>query len=276
MAILRLNFFAQTLGMPTNVLIHLPSFNQDAQLTTSLDELYPPDMKFQVLWLLHGGSDDDSLFQNNTNVMRYASDNKLAVVVPCDYNASYMDHPHGKYCTYIADELRSFLTASFPISDRREDNFVAGNSMGGIGATRLALAYPERYSVAIALSGGGVRRPVARADATQENVFLARVKALGWPMPDMSRDAYGENHELLMKALAEGKKLPKFIISCGEKDDIAFQAAQSASEYMAELGIDVTSELVPGYRHEWDFWDLALRRAITTWLPLRRASVSHA
>jgi putative tributyrin esterase len=274
MAIMRLNFYAQTLGMQTNVLLHIPSFNQDSELTKSIADLYPPNLKFQTLWLLHGGSDDDSLFQNCTNVMRYASANKLAVVIPCDYNASYMDVAGGAlYFTYIAEELRDYLITHFPLSDRREDNFVAGNSMGGIGATRLALVYPERFAVAMALSGGGVRRPADNPDKSQEGMFLARIRALGWPMPDLRRDAYGENHDLLMQAVAAGKTLPRFIISCGEQDDIAYQSNLSAAQYMPAFGVDVFSEFLPGYKHEWDFWDLALRRAIYEWLPLKRAPV---
>lgn len=280
MAILRLNFYAQTLGMYTNVFVHIPSFNQGFELEKSLDELYPANVKFQTMWLLHGGSDDDSLFQNCTNVMRYADENKLAVVVPCDYNASYTDFPRGaKYFKYIAEELWDFMMANFPLSDKREDNFVAGNSMGGGGATKMALTYPERFAAAVFLSGGGVfRRPVqldpGRGPTARHMAFRQRVMALGWPMPTLPKDVERTDpHELLLKALAEGKKMPKFFITCGDQDEIAYDSARAAAEYMPTLGLDVYSEFLPGYKHEWDFWDLALRKAIYEWLPLKRTHI---
>jgi len=278
MAIMRLNFYAQTLGMYTNVFVHIPSFNQGFELEKSLDELYPANVKFQTMWLLHGGSDDDSLFQNCTNVMRYADENKLAVVIPCDYNAGYTDFPRSaKYFTYIAEELWDFMMANFPISDKREDNFVAGNSMGGGGATKMALTYPERFAAAVLLSGGGVPRPDSEAGrnlALGNMDFWKRMKDVGWPMPTLPKDVEREDpHDLLLKALAEGKKLPKFFITCGEEDEIVYETAKSAAEYMPTLGLDVYSEFLPGYKHEWDFWDLSLRKVIYEWLPLKRTHI---
>jgi putative tributyrin esterase len=280
MAFMRVNFFSQTLGMYTNVSVMIPSFNQDFEIPKKMHALYPAGMKFQVLWLLHGGSDDDSLFQNCTNVMRYANDNKLAVIIPCDYNARYTDFPRSaKYFTFIAEELRDFLCANFPISDKPEDNFVSGNSMGGGGATKLALSYPERFAAAVFMSGGGVRPPIAvvsDGQLTQGHVdFRKQMADLEWPMPAIPSDALPDNpQKWLLDAIAAKRKLPKFYITCGDIDQIATQGAREAIAYMTSLGCDITGEIVPGYKHEWDFWDLALRKAICEWLPLKRSHVA--
>lgn len=114
MAVIKMNFLSKTLGMQTNVTVCLPSFSF-ADIMQGRDEVYVPGMKYQVLWLLHGGSGDDSDYVNFSNIVRYADDHKLAVVMPCDYNMSYTDHPQGaKYFSYVVDELPQLCRAFFP------------------------------------------------------------------------------------------------------------------------------------------------------------------
>ena len=90
MAVVKMNFLSQALGMQTNVTICVPSFSF-ADIMNGRQDVYVPGMKYQVLWLLHGGSGDDSDYVNFSNIVRYADDNKIAVVMPADYNAGYAD-----------------------------------------------------------------------------------------------------------------------------------------------------------------------------------------
>lgn len=77
---------------------------------------YMPGRKYQVLWLLHGGTGDDSDYLHYSNIARYAEEHKLAVVMPADYNALYTDDPKSaKYFTYVADELPKLLNAGFSV-----------------------------------------------------------------------------------------------------------------------------------------------------------------
>ena len=116
--------------MQTNVSICIPTFSF-ADMYNNRTEVYVPGMKFQVLYLLHGGSGDDSDFIHFSNIVRYADENKVAVVMPCDYNACYTDAPDGpKYYSYLVEELPRVCASMFPISDKREDTFIGGLSMG--------------------------------------------------------------------------------------------------------------------------------------------------
>ena len=67
MAVMRLNFFSRELGMATNVTAILPSFDQGFDVGYPLKDIYGPEEKFPVLWLLHGGSGDDADYLNWTN-----------------------------------------------------------------------------------------------------------------------------------------------------------------------------------------------------------------
>lgn len=65
-----------------------------------------------------------------------------------------------------------------------------------------------------------------------------------------------------------GKLLPKIFMTCGA-DDFIRAFAHASRDLLSEYGYEVYYEEVPGYAHEWDFWDLSLRKALTDWLPIR-------
>ncbi|MBR6424513.1 MAG: hypothetical protein IKS29_00990 [Oscillospiraceae bacterium] len=257
MAVIKMNFLSQTLSMQTNVTICLPSFSF-ADLMQGREDVYVPGMKYQVLWLLHGFSGDDSDYVNFSNIVRYADDHKLAVVMPPAFNAGYTDQPGeraAKYFTFVAEELPKLCRAFFPFSDAREDNFVAGLSMGGGGTFKLAMAHPENYAAAICMSGAGM-------DPSK-------------PHPQFGEqvDDGIEPWSLAAKNVADGKPLPKMYLTCGGNDAMALVSVKDTHDYLTGLGYDSTYVEIPGYGHEWDFWDLTLRNTIRDWLPIRHSVI---
>ena len=76
MAVIKMNFLSQTLGFQTNITVCIPSFSF-ADAYNGRTETYVPGMKYQVLYLLHGGSGDDSDYVHFTNIVRYADENKI-------------------------------------------------------------------------------------------------------------------------------------------------------------------------------------------------------
>lgn len=265
MAVIKMNFLSKELGMQTNVTICLPSYSFADRMQGKEDtDIYVPGMKYQVLWLLHGGSGDDSDYVNFTNIVRYADDNKLAVVMPAGYNSSYTDDPEGsKYFSYVVKELPQMCQALFPFSDKREDNFVAGLSMGAGGTFKCAVTYPEKYSAALCMSGGG-RGPAAREniDRTPPSRFVGAAD-----------DPINDPWNYFVEQAKKGVDFPKFFFTCGTEDELAYPDYLTTSQRLIDHGCDVYREEVPGYKHEWDFWDLSLRKAIYEWLPIRRCAI---
>ena len=275
MAVIKMNFLSQALGMQTNVTICLPTFSF-ADIMAKREEVYVPGMKYQVMYLLHGTSGDDSDYLNFSNITRYADDHKLAVVMPAGFNSDYTDFPGGaKYLTYITEELPKMCQSIFPFSDKREDNFIAGLSMGSHGAMKIALMYPERYCAALIMSGAARRPDTIKAFVEQRNKGMGPL-----PVPDLSKvydlehyvdgpdDAYG----YAKRNVKEGKPLPKLIFTVGGDDGVK-ETALWGYEEMKKLGYEAEYIEVPGYRHEWDFWDLSLRNAIKDWLPIRHSVI---
>lgn len=261
MALIKMNFLSQALGMQTNVTICIPSFSF-ADIMAGRKDVYVPGMKYQVLWLLHGGSGDDSDYVNFSNIVRFADENKIAVVMPCDYNHVYRDVEDqeggrigsAKYYTYIVDELPRVLRSMFAFSDKREDNFIAGLSMGGVGTFKCAMLNPEKYAAAFCMSGTGMDPAVAPDRYRYEP---------GGPL-----DSWG----MAKTNVEQGKELPKMFFAVGDKD-FTLEEMRKASKYLADLGYDVTYEETPGLGHEWDFWDMALRKALKEWLPIRHSVI---
>ncbi|MBO5998375.1 MAG: hypothetical protein J6P87_01665, partial [Lachnospiraceae bacterium] len=72
--------------------------------------------------------------------------------------------------------------------------------------------------------------------------------------------------------IAAGKSFPKFFMTWGDKDFVG-DGHKESCEYLKELGVDIYEEIVPGYGHEWDFWDLTLRKAFKEWLPIRHEAI---
>ena len=155
MALIHVNFFSEALGMCASCDVILPqrATRQIGMAAAARGDKHP------VLWLLHGASDDQTIWQRRTSIERYAAPLGLAVVMPAVSLSSYADMAHGgKYYTYIAKELPEIMRSMFPLSEKREDNFIAGLSMGGHGCMKIGLANPENYAAIGCFSAGAVMR----------------------------------------------------------------------------------------------------------------------
>ena len=270
MAVFKVNFLSRELGFHTKVTVVLPS----GRPTTAEKQ---EKCLYQVLWLLHGGSDDSNDFILNTNIARYAEDHKIAVVIPEDNNAFYTDEylpNNARYFTYVTEELVRMCRSIFPFSDKREDNFVGGNSMGSGGAMKCAMLHPELYSAALIMSGSGIR--MHRAEDKWVGEFFEKVindeDVSGYPViDDPKKDV--QMALPIYNILKDGKTdLPKLFLTCGG-DDFLIDNVRPALKFYEKMGLEFFYEEVPGYNHEWDFWDLSLRKALNEWLPIRHAPI---
>ncbi len=274
MTVLELNFLSKYLGYQTNVTVCLPRPGQD-----DAADFYRPGMKFQTLYLLHGYSGDSTDYRDFTGIVRYANEARVAVVMPSGYNAFYTDNPKGpRYFKYVSEELPQVCQSLFPLSAKREDNFVAGLSMGGHGAMKMGIMKCENYAAVLCMSGSS-----PNPDTIKEYASRRRRRAVDKDLPTIDfRTLYGDldrfkgsvndvwHHAKLN--VDGGKQLPQFFMTVGD-EDFAREGVESAAAYLTDLGYDTTLELVPGYGHEWDFWDLTLRKALREWLPLRHSVI---
>jgi len=214
--------------------------------------------KYPVLYLLHGMSDDHSIWLRRTSVERYVSEYPLIVVMPAVARSFYTDMASGpRYWTFISEELPEIVRNFFPVSEKREDNFVAGLSMGGYGAFKLALRKPECFAAAGSFSGAltldWVRNNKERK-LEVKSIFGEKLKQ----EDDLLR---------ISQKLTKTKGLkPRLYQSCGT-EDFLYQENLKFKKHLEKLGYDLTYSERSG-SHEWGFWDLEIQNFLK-WLDLK-------
>ncbi len=244
MAFLTCNFKSAVLGTDTTISAVLPEHAEG---------------KFKALYLLHGLSDDHSTWMRKTSIERYACERGIAVIMPDAGRSFYTDMKYGpKYYTYISRELVDISRKFFNISDRREDNFIAGLSMGGYGAYKIALRNPSQYAAAASLSGAlDIESKVVREADKNNDVFLIMGEN-----PDFSES--DENVIYLLKKLAESDVKPRLYQACGT-EDFLYGDNIRFKNIAENLNFDYKFEEAPG-GHSWQFWDAYIQKALDFFL----------
>ncbi len=268
MAVFSVNFLSDSLGRTVPVQVILPTDKM------SFDGSGKPAGPFRTLYLLHGIIGDCGDWLKGTAIERFAMDRDLAVVMPSGENGFYVDQPWNctLYSKFIGEELVDFTRRTFPLSDKKEDTFIGGLSMGGYGALYNGLKYAETFGSIIALSSALILdedflqveehpRYPSQSEEYKHSCFG----------PDLKEAVYGEkNPRTRVKMLKEsGIPVPAIYMACGDKDGL-YGKNLSFSEFLREEGIEHTFEVGPGFSHEWEFWDQYIRRALD-WLPLHDA-----
>ncbi len=254
MAVVQFVFASKALGEMINVSVALPMSERGKEFVKS-------GGKFKVIYLLHGGGDDCGTFLRNTSIERYSEQGNFAVVMPevrCSY---YCDMKYGlPFFTYLSEELPKVIQTMFPISDRREDHFVMGNSMGSQGTIKWVLRRPDFFRAAAGMSGMAALEDMGFLDRFDNDAprFGPFRAAFG------SREEYygSENDiKMLAKRLAEsGEQIPDLFSCCGT-EDFTLEGCRKFVEFAKEIGLPLTYEEGPG-AHTFAFWDEWMRYII--------------
>ena len=150
MAYIQLHLFSPSLGMQTEVAVIIPQKDTVGEIGIAGQA---KTEQFKPLYLLHGLSDDHSIWLRRTSIERYATEYGICVVMPFGGRSFYTDQKNGeKYYTYISKELPARMSEFFNVSPKREDRFIAGNSMGGYGSLKIALKNSDTFGTAAGLS----------------------------------------------------------------------------------------------------------------------------
>jgi len=249
MAHLRCDFFSDVLGLSTSMTVLLPQ-TATAQIGVHAvaDAGDPP-----VLYLLHGLSDDDTIWMRHTSIERYAAERGLAVIMPQVHRSFYADEAYGnRYWTFLSQELPTVVHKFFRLSVRREDTFVAGLSMGGYGAVKWALHQPERFAAAASLSG-----VLDIARRTRE-------------APEMFRSVFGdepvaETGADVVWLIEHATDVPRLYVCCGTEDPL-YGGGVKFAEICRDKGIAVTTDFGPG-EHDWAYWDAKIQDVLAWMFP---------
>ena len=234
MAHLQCIFYSKVLEMDTCVNVILPDAG-DLSRT-------------KVVYLLHGLSDNYSAWCRYSGVEKYAQNVGAAVIMPEVQRSFYCDTASGMaYFRYISQELPQMCSHFFSLSTDPKRNYIMGLSMGGFGALKSALTYPERYAGCGSFSGA-----LRMDDEILRNV-LKKEELAALVGPECRA---GHANDLLRLA-AEAESLPPIYLSCGEHDRLYPMSVEFAG-HLEKLGVRHRFDHRPG-THSWSFWDQSLK-----------------
>ncbi len=236
MAFMEIHFFSNTLGRGVSVNALIPE----------------TDKPYKTLYLLHGLSDDHTAWQRYSRIESYALAAGIAVIMPNVDRSFYTDMASGdNYFSYVAKELPAAMRAMFRgMSDKKEDNFVAGLSMGGYGAFKLALTYPDHFAAACSLSGAlDIPFMIEKYPVGDNKRFFSLI----YGDLESVRGSDNDLLALLEKRVKEGASLPRLYMACGLSDFI-LPCSRAFYEKARELDVPVEYTEAEG-NHNWVFWD---------------------
>lgn len=253
MAFMQVQFFSESLHMAVAADVILP---QAVSREIGLDSRESSMGKHPVLWLLHGATDDHTTWQRRTSIERYAASRGLAVVMPSAHLSSYSNLAHGgAFYTYISDELPQIMREFFPLSERREDNFIAGNSMGGYGALKIGINHPERYAAIGCFSSAANRgKPLENAGGLFDEATWKMRNFIQYGGKDFTGTL--EDTFYMAKNNSSLPVLPRIFHSCG-KDDFLIDRARETRDFFLNLKGNPYQYVYEEHEgiHGWDYWD---------------------
>jgi S-formylglutathione hydrolase FrmB len=245
MALLNVDFFSYVLGMGCTAKVILPQSAPEQ----------PAKKPYKTLYLLHGLSDDQTAWTRWTSIERYANERGIAVVMPCVHRSFYADRKNcGRYFTFVSDEMIKIMEEMFPLSNKREDRYAAGLSMGGYGAVKLGLSCPEKFSVAASLSGAlDVVGRIGVADEPFRSEFADLLK-------DDETRKQNDLFYLAEKLDKSAQPKPRLYIWCGT-EDFLYDDNVKFKKFIEKTSFTVKYEESAG-DHSWGYWDEKIKTVL--------------
>lgn len=225
----------------------------------------------KVVYLLHGlqGRYDD--FLHYTRLADICRGHNALFVLPDGQRSFYADMAlGGDFFTYLTEELPRVVGNLFRVSPGREDTVILGASMGGYGALKAALTFPEAYGACGAFSPAclDMKRYMREEwkDGRDADAFR---RAFGKHLKTDFDAAFGpgagwtgENDLLwLAQQHRDAPEKPRIFTIWGEKDIFAATNRPFPGQLRA-LGWEAEGKEVPGMEHNWRFFSQALEEGM--------------
>jgi S-formylglutathione hydrolase FrmB len=232
---------------------HSASLEQDRAYTVLLPVGYAGERvrRYPVLYLLHGKGGDHTAWTRRAPLREAVGATPLIVVMPDGDDGWYTDWADGVhgYEGQIVRDLIPHVDGTYRTLDVREGRAIAGLSMGGYGALKLALRHPDLF-VSAASHSGAVRFPSEGWDDGPV-VF--------GPAPGDGR-LRAENDvfelALALRRTRAGWPGPALYLDCGNEDGL-YESTARLRGFLREIGVPYEYHEHPG-GHSWEYWSARL------------------
>ncbi|HEV2472674.1 MAG TPA: alpha/beta hydrolase family protein [Chthonomonadales bacterium] len=242
MAVCELKFYSDALQKATAATIILPEARHSGP--------------FAVFYLLHGLSDDQTIWCRRTSIERYVENVPLMVVMPDGGRGFYCDAVDGlAWESALIRDLISYIDSRFHTNAGRNGRCIGGLSMGGYGAVKLALKFPDLFCSASSHSGA-----LAWAHKPYHPDLEPR-RRREWERILGENPIGGSNDIFALAEKLPAAQRPALRIDCGV-DDFLIQDNRAFHAHLTTLGYDHQYLEAPG-EHNWAYWDLHVQEAIS-------------
>ena len=214
-----------------------------------LPAIIAPDRKLPAVYLLHGSGGNFRDWSNYSDVSRFGEAN-LILVMPQGDDSWYVnaaERPRNRYEDYIVQDLISDAQSRFPIARDRPNRAIAGISMGGYGAIKLALSHPDLFVFAGALSGAfdAPGRPFSIRRIRQSRAYTLIFGPWG-------SDARRRADPFVLARSADAANVPYLFLSCGNAEGL-LPVNREFADVLTERNLQYEFQAVPG-GHDWTQW----------------------
>jgi S-formylglutathione hydrolase FrmB len=242
------SFHSDSLGREMHYRVILPAGYE------SSSESYP------ALFLLHGVYGDFENWSTRTNLVRYAKHFRLIIAMPDAGNSWYVNsatNPADKFEDYIVRDFITEVDTHFRSIREPYARAIGGLSMGGYGAIKFALKYPQLFAVA-----GGISAALNASTDLGEKAsdFRENLRSVFGLHDSPTRQ---QNDVLTLLAQAEPATLPYIYLDCGTGDALFLRSNRELATNLQERKAAYEFHEMPG-AHQWDFWDAAILRFLDT------------
>lgn len=244
-----LKFDSKKLGKEVAYSIYLPSDYNSSQ------------RKYPVLYLLHGYTDDETMWLQSGEVKEVADQAinsgyaaQMIIVMPNAWDTWYVNQYDGKapYEDMFFEELIPYIEKTYRARSKKEFRAIAGLSMGGYGSFLYSLHHPDYFAACAPLSAA------VFDDATMMKRQESWYKELFGRLYGPGLDHWHKNSVMQLLAEWDSNNLPRtrYYIDCGD-DDTLLEGNFQIHKIMQEKGIKHEFRVRDG-GHSWLYWRTAL------------------
>lgn len=230
--------------------------SRSLQKASSFNIVFPDDSgipkPWSVFYLLHGLSDDHTIWMRRTSIERYVEGLPLVVVMPDGGRGWYTNALEGfAYEDDLLKDVVGLIEGTFPVKAERAGRAIGGLSMGGYGAVKLGLKHPEMFVSVNSHSGAvGVQRdPKLIKDLNPEFERIFGKTPRG-----------GADDPAAIVQRVDHGLIPALRLDCGT-DDFLLEENRSFHRLLESLHINHEYQEFPG-GHNWRYWDMHVQEAV--------------
>lgn len=245
--------------------IELSYKSESLKRTVSLNIFLPygdggenAEKPFKTLYFLPGFSTSRIEMCTLLSVRFQSALQGIAVVIPDGENSFYVDKKDGvsNYGDFVGREIVKVTREILPLSEKREDTYIGGISMGGYGALLNGLRNSKTFEKIIAMSPGIDFYEAADLNAGFTELYLDGI----FGSREISRTSELNLQEAYLNAKRTGINIPKLFLCCGRTDELVYASDVRFVQFLQDNEIEIEYQEEDG-GHDVVFWEKLLPSA---------------